>query len=395
MGYDFDQYIERRGTNCLKYDFAVERGLPKDVLPLWVADMDFKSPKCITEALVRAAEHGIFGYSEVKDSYYEALTAWFRKRFDAELQPRSFVKTPGIVFAIAQAIRAFSKEGEGVLINPPVYYPFFEVIRDNHRRIVESPLALKDGHYEIDFEDLERKLAEPDVKIYLLCSPHNPVGRVWTEEERRGIGSLCEKYDVILVSDEIHCDLIRPGYKHTPIIKACPEQTERIIMMTAPSKTFNTPGLQNSNIYIPHRPLRVKFREELNRTGYSQQNLMSLVASEAAYRVGEEWLTECLEYLEHNLSIVRDYLKEHVPGARLIEPEGTYFAWIDFSAYHLSDKDLDHKIIYEAGLWLDGGTVFGEETGSGFQRLVYATPEKILREALERLGKAFEGAEYH
>lgn len=390
MSFDFDRLIERRGTNSLKYDFAVERGLPKDVLPLWVADMDFQSPPAVTEALIKAAKHGIFGYSEVKDSYYEALTAWFRKRFDTELEPRAFVKTPGVVFAIAQAVRAFSEEGDGVLIQPPVYYPFYEVIRDNHRTLVENPLVLKDGHYEIDFEDLEQKLSDKQVKIFLFCSPHNPVGRVWTEEELKKIGLLCEKHDVILISDEIHCDLIRPGYKHIPIVKACPEQTDRIVMMTAPSKTFNTPGLQNSNIYLPYRPLRVKFRNEVASTGYSQQNLMSLVASEAAYRGGEEWLTEVLSYLEHNYQILKEYVEKHLPKAKLIEPEGTYFAWIDFSGYGLTDEELEHKIIYEAGLWLDAGTVFGKEAGSGFERLVYATPEKILREALERLGRAFE-----
>ena len=268
--YNFDREIDRKNTNSLKYDFAVERGRDADVLPLWVADMDFQAPKPVLDALQNAVSHGIFGYSEVKGEYFDALYRWFDSRFDWQPKSEWLVKTPGVVFALAMAVRALTKEGDSVLIQPPVYYPFFEVIRDNNRKIVESPLLLADGHYEIDFDDLEEKIASQNVKLFLLCSPHNPVGRVWTKEELQKLGELCDRYHVFVVADEIHCDFAFPEHPHTIFAKACPQLEENMILCTAPSKTFNLAGLQVSNIWVPGKEFRDRFKAEINAAGYSQ-----------------------------------------------------------------------------------------------------------------------------
>ena len=289
--YNFDREIERKKTNSLKYDFAVERGRDVDVLPLWVADMDFQAPKPVLDALQNAVSHGIFGYSEVKGEYFNALYRWFDSRFDWQPKSEWLVKTPGVVFALAMAVRALTKEGDSVLIQPPVYYPFFEGIRDNNRKIVESPLLLADGHYEIDFDDLEEKIASQNVKLFLLCSPHNPVGRVWTKEELQKLGELCDRYHVFVVSDEIHCDFAFPEHPHTIFAKACPQLEEKMILCTAPSKTFNLAGLQVSNIWVPGKEVRDRFKAEINAAGYSQLNALGLIACQAAYENGGEWLT--------------------------------------------------------------------------------------------------------
>ena len=249
--YDFDTVIDRKNTNSLKYDFAVERGKPADVLPLWVADMDFPAPKPVLEALHRSVEHGIFGYSDVKSEYYDAVSAWFSQRFGWQTQPQWLVKTPGVVFALAMAVRALTEPGDVVLIQPPVYYPFFSVIRDNDRTVAENTLLYQDGRYSIDFEDFERKIVEQKVKLFLLCSPHNPVGRVWTLEELQQIGAICRKHNVYVVSDEIHCDFAFAEHPHHMFLAANPELAEQTIICTAPSKTFNLAGLQVSNIWIP------------------------------------------------------------------------------------------------------------------------------------------------
>lgn len=381
---DFDKVIERRGTDSLKYDFAVRRGRPADVLPLWVADMDFEGPECVISELTNAVKDGIFGYSDSRDDYFEVLRAWFLRRHSWEVKENWLVKTPGVVFALAAAVRGLTNPGDRVLIQTPVYYPFFEVIRDNGRKTVESGLKLISGRYEIDFGDFEQKIRDNNVRLFILCNPHNPVGRVWTEEELAGIWSVCKRYGVYVVSDEIHCDLTRKGYKHTTFLKANPDAADRTVICTAPSKTFNLAGLQVSNIFIPDPGIKGIFRKEIDKTGYSQLNMLGLKACKAAYRGGEKWLEECLDYLEGNLDYIRARLKKDFPKVSLIEPEGTYFAWMDFSGFLLTDAQLDRKITEEAKLWLDAGHIFGRE-GSGFQRLVYACPRSTLREAFDRL----------
>lgn len=382
--YDFDQVVDRRGTNSLKWDFALERGRPEGVLPLWVADMDFPAPPCVLSAIHRAADHGIFGYSEVKSSYYQAAADWFDSRFSWHPQEEWLVKTPGVVFAIAMAVRALTERGDGVLIQPPVYYPFYEVIRDNERRIVENPLVLINGHYEINFADFENVIVSEKVKLFLLCSPHNPVGRVWTAEELERMGAICQKHGVYVVSDEIHCDLVLPEYRHTVFLNAAPALYERTVLCTAASKTFNLAGLQASNIWVPGKEARARFKKEIAASGYSQLNAIGLLSSEAAYRSGGEWLDQCKKYLWENLHFFRDYLHQYLPKLRLIEPEGTYFAWVDFSALGLSDEAVNDLVIHKANLWLDNGAIFGRNCGQ-FQRFVLAASRKTLARALQQL----------
>lgn len=388
--YDFDQIIDRRNTNSLKYDFAVERGLPADVLPLWVADMDFRAPEPVLDALRKTVDHGIFGYSDVKDGYYDAVSQWFLTRFGWQTRPEWLVKTPGVVFALAMAVRSLTQPGDSVLIQPPVYYPFFNVIRSNDRKVVESRLVYKDGAYAIDFADFERKAAEEHVKLFILCSPHNPIGRVWTVEELRRLGDICRKHGIYVVSDEIHCDFTLPGHPHHVFLDAVPELMERAIVCTAPSKTFNLAGLQASNIWIPGEEIRKRFVREMSRCGYSGLNRMGLIACQAAYEGGGDWLDGCRTYLRDNLDFLRAFLAERIPQVRLVEPEGTYFAWLDCSGLGLSQEALDEFIIRRAKLWLDAGHIFGGNGGQ-FQRVVLACPRATLRQALEQLAQAVSG----
>ena len=389
--YHFDRQIDRRNTNSLKHDFAVERGLPADVIPLWVADMDFTVPDGVLSALHKAVDHGVFGYSEVKEGYFKALHGWFKERFDWAVEPRWLVKTPGVVYALAVAVQTFTRPGDGVLVQPPVYYPFFSVVRDNDRRLVESPLVYEEGRYTVDFEDFERKVVEEGVKLFLLCSPHNPVGRVWTAEELRRIGEICHRHGVFVVSDEIHCDFAFPEHAHTPFAAACPEMAERAIVCTAPSKTFNLAGLQVSNLWIPGGESRKAFLDGMDRSGYSQLNSLGLVACQAAYEGGSDWLDQCKAYMRGNLDFVREFLKEHLPEIKLVEPEGCYFAWLDCSGLGLGKKALNDLIIHRAKLWLDGGHIFGGEAEE-FQRVVLASPRAVIRQAMEQLERAVHSA---
>ncbi|MDD6810472.1 MAG: pyridoxal phosphate-dependent aminotransferase [Lachnospiraceae bacterium] len=387
MPYNFDEIIDRKNSDCLKYDFTVERGKPEDVLPLWVADMDFRTAPCITERMKKDVELGIFGYTNHKDRYFQAVANWYQAYFDWTVQKDWLLKTPGVVFAIAMAIQALTKEGEGVLIQQPVYYPFAAVIRDNNRKLVNSPLVLKDGRYEMDFEDLEIKIKNENVKLFLLCSPHNPVGRVWTKEELVRVGELCLKYDVKIVSDEIHSDFVYPGYKHS-IFSTVDERFKDIsIICTAPSKTFNLAGLQVSNIFIPNPVIRKAFQKRLNAVGYCEPNMLGMHACQAAYEGGREWLEELKVYLKENLDFARDFLEKRIPQIKLIEPEGTYLIWLDCRALGLSEAELENLIVQKAKLWLDAGKMFGA-TGAGFERINLTCPRSVLQEALERLEKA-------
>ncbi len=387
MKYDFDEQIERRGSDCLKYDFAVERGMPEDILPLWVADMDFRTAPCITERIQKDAAFGIFGYTDSKDDYFQTLSKWYETYFNWKVEKDWLVKTPGIVFAIATAVSAFTKEGDSVLIQQPVYYPFSSVIRNNNRKLVNNELVLKEGRYEMDLEDFEKKIVQEKVKLFILCSPHNPVGRVWTEEELRRIGEICLKYDVKIVSDEIHSDFVYPGIVHHVLMTVDERFQDICIVCTAPSKTFNLAGLQVSNVWIPNPELRRIFEQKISAVGYSEVNMLGLHACQAAYEGGREWLEQLKEYLKGNLDFVRNYLKENIPQIKLIEPEGTYLVWLDCRELGLSEKELEQFIAQKAKLWLDDGIIFGK-AGEGFERVNIACPRATLKEALERLKKA-------
>ena len=386
---DFDTVVDRRNTYSLKYDFAEKRGKPKDVLPLWVADMDFKVSSYIIEALDTINNHGIYGYSEGKEEYFDALSSWLNRHYDWDVSEEWLIKTPGVVFALAMAVQAFTEEGDAVLIQQPVYYPFSEVIEDNDRRIVRNDLVQgPDGRYHIDFEDFEKKIVEENVKLFLLCNPHNPVGRVWTGEELTRLGDICLKHKVIVVSDEIHSAFVFKG-KHTVFTGIKEEYKEIGIVCTSPSKTFNIAGLQTSNIFIANEELRKKFRRRVNAAGYSQLNLAGLAACEAAYRHGDEWLDAVLKYIKENADYTKAFLQEKLPKVRMTELEGTYLVWLDFREYGLHGGELDKLIINKAGLWLDSGSMFGK-VGDGFQRINIACPRKVLAEALQKLASALE-----
>ncbi len=382
---NFDEIIDRRNTNSLKYDFAVRRGKPEDILPLWVADMDFRVSQKILDAIQERVEHGIFGYSEVQEGYFEALQQWMKEKHGWNIDRRWLVKTPGVVFALAMAVQAFTKPGDSVLIQKPVYYPFGEVIADNHRKLVDNTLILgSDGAYHMDLEDFEQKIIDNKVKLFLLCNPHNPVGRVWTVEELKSLGEICIRQDVIVISDEIHMDFVFQGYRHQVFADICEEFRSRTITCTSPSKTFNLAGLQVSNIIISDPKLRQQFRKQIDAAGYSQLNTLGLTACEAAYRYGAPWQEELMKYLTDNLGFVRRFLKENLPQIKLIEPEGTYLIWLDFRGLGMTEEERENLIVRKAGLWLDSGIMFGP-SGEGFERINIACPRAILEKALEKL----------
>ncbi|MDR2612094.1 MAG: pyridoxal phosphate-dependent aminotransferase [Deltaproteobacteria bacterium] len=390
MNYDFDEIIDRRGTSSIKWDFARERGLPEDVLPLWVADMDFRTPPEVVGALRRAAEHGIFGYSESREEYFAPLRDWFSRRLGWAPEREWLRKTPGVVYAINAAVRAFTRRGEAVIIQSPVYYPFFSAVRSNGRLLVDSPLVYAGGAYSIDFADFERKVKEFRPRLFLLCSPHNPVGRVWRAEELARLGGICQKYGTLVLSDEIHCDFTWGGSAHRVYGADDPELAEQAIIATAPSKTFNLAGLMISNVFIRNRTLRQEFAREVERTGVSQLGVMGLVAGRAAYEHGEPWLEALKAYLERSLAFTRGFVAERLPGVRLVEPEGTYLLWLDFRGLGLTHEEACRIIVHRARLWLDEGLIFGE-AGRHFQRINMACPLATLATALERLREAFTG----
>ena len=393
--YNFDKIINRKGTNCLKYDYAVERGKPADVLPLWVADMDFTVSEEITKSLHAAVDHGIYGYTQPKDAYYNAITNWMEKNHNWKTKREWIMKTPGVVFALGAAVKAFTKPGDAVLIQNPVYYPFTNIIRDNDRRVIDNTLVYEKrvtegkSQYSIDYEDFERKIVQENIKLFILCNPHNPVGRVWNREELQYLGEICLRHHVIVVSDEIHNDFVYPGFEHTVFANVDPRFAEFTVTCTAPSKTFNLAGLQISNIFISNETLREAFQKEIDKTGYDEPNALGAVACEAAYRGGQEWLDQLRAYLLENLNFLRTYLQEKIPQIHLVEPEGTYLVWLDCSELGISGKELDQFIVEKAGLWLDGGAMFGP-SGSDFQRVNIARPRATLELALDKLKAAVD-----
>lgn len=387
MPVDFDTVPNRRGTNCFKYDFAREMGMPEDVLPLWVADMDFPTAPVVLERLHALAEHGIFGYTGVKDAYFSAVHNWYAQRFGWETQRSWLVTTPGVVFAIAIAIRAFTQKGDAILIQQPVYYPFADKVTENDRQLVVNPLILKNGRYEMDFADMERKIVDNHVKMLLLCSPHNPVGRVWTKEELLRVGEICQKHGVLVVSDEIHADFTYAGHTHRVFASVKSEFADFTITCTAPSKTFNLAGLQNSNIFIPNRQLRHAYKKELSACGCGGTNCMGMAACQAAYEAGADWLEQLKQYLAGNLAYVRQFLREKLPDIALIEPEGTYLVWLDLRKLGLTEQQQRQLIVQDAKLWLDTGTLFGQG-GEGFERINIACPRATIEQAMQRLERA-------
>lgn len=381
---NFDDIINRRNTDCLKYDFAAKNGKPEDILPMWVADMDFRTSSLVIDAIQERVAHGIFGYTESGDRYFEAVQNWMMNHHGMKVERNWLVKTPGVVFALATAVRAFTEKGDSVLVQQPVYYPFTSLIVNNGRNLVSSDLVLKDGKYQIDFEDFEKKIVDNNVKLFLFCSPHNPVGRVWTEAELKKIAQICLKHKVLVFSDEIHGDFTFEGHKHVPLLNVNDEIKNICITATSPAKTFNLAGLQVSNIFIPKRELRRAFKDEISFAGAGLISATGITACEAAYAYGEEWYRGLKDYLQENLNFVREFVENELPGVELIEPEGTYLIWLDFRKLGLSEDELEDLMVNKAKLWLDRGAMFGK-AGEGFERINIATSRSVLKEALNRL----------
>jgi cystathionine beta-lyase len=383
MKYDFDRVIERRNTYSIKYDPA-SRGKPDDVLPLWVADMDFAAPPCVINALASHAQHGIFGYSEPDAPYFSVIRNWFEKRFNWSPEREWLTITPGVVTALYIAVRALTEPGDGIVIQQPVYYPFESSIRQTGRKLLVNELGFNDGRYTIDFDDFEEKIKE--AKLFVMCNPHNPAGRVWTSEELVRMGEICLRYNVTVIADEIHQDFIFPGHKHLVFAALDPRFANITVTCTSPSKTFNLAGLSHANIFISNETLRGKFKQEYARCGLSQPGVMGLVACKAAYQDGEDWLEQLLVYLSGNMSLIKEFLQAHIPQIKLVEPEGTYLAWLDCSGLGLSAQELETVIMNKCKLWLSNGRSFGRG-GEGFQRMNAACPRSVLSEALQRLKK--------
>ena len=393
---DFDTVIDRRYTKSIKYDFFVECGLVRPgedssgILPLWIADMDFKTSLFVQDALIRSAEHGVFGYSETQEDYFRILQDFYRRRHNYEIEnPRWVLKTPGVMFAIAMTIKAFTNVGDAVLIQQPVYMHFADVIEGNNRKVVSNDLVYgEDGRYHIDFEDFEKKIIENNIKLFLLCSPHNPVCRVWTREELLRSGEICLKHNVLVVSDEIHSDFIFKG-THTVFGSLSEEFADNSIIVTAPTKTFNLAGVQISHTFVKNPKIRRALRNQINATGYGQVSIQGIVSAEAAYSKGDVWLDALLKYIKGNIDYTETFVRENLKGVKLVPMEATYLAWLDFNGTGLSPKEIDDLVLHKARLWLNSGTKFGK-TGAGFQRLNLACPRSTLAEALNRLKVALD-----
>jgi cystathionine beta-lyase len=389
MTYNFDNIVDRKNTNCIKYDFATEFGKSSDAIPMWIADMDFAVPVEIIEALQECLDHGIFGYTDSGPSYFRVIYNWMLEKHDWRVTEDWLVKCPGVVFALCIAVQAFSEPGESVMIQQPVYHPFRQLIRDNRRKVVDNPLILDDkGRYHMDLEDFEKKAVENQVKILILCNPHNPVGRVWTREELQALGEVCIRHDIIVLSDEIHQDFVFKG-KHQVFANINDAISERTITFTAPSKTFNLAGLQASNIFISNPKLKKIFCDKLDATGYGPLNTMGMIACEAAYAKGEAWLEQLVDYLQGNVAFINEFLTAKIPEVKLIESEGTFVAWLDLRELNLTEEEQYDLINNKAKLWLDPGTKFGPQ-GAGFERMNIGCPRPILKRAMEQLEKAVQ-----
>lgn len=388
MNYDFDTVVNRKNTNAIKYDLAKKRGKPEDAVSLWVADMDFPTAPCIQKAVAEKAAHGIWGYSRPDNRYYDALKKWYKERHNFEVQNEWVVNTPGVCFALATAVKAFTKEDESVLIQKPVYYPFFNIINSLQRKVVNSSLILKNNHYEIDFDDFERKIVQENVKMFILCSPHNPGGRVWTKQELQKISEICLAHNVLVVSDEIHSDITFGSNVHTVYGSLSEQALKNSIICTAPSKSFNLAGLQFSNIFIADEKLRKAFSEELDKTGYDEPSVFGIVAATAAYSEGADWFDSVKSYIWENILFAKKYIEENAPQIKVLVPEGTYLLWLDFSKTGLSDSEINDRVLNKAKVWLDSGSMFGKE-GEKFQRINCATPRIILEDALKRICSQF------
>lgn len=384
---NFSEKINRLNTGSIKWEMTKEIYGTDDVLPMWIADMDFLPPKELIDAAQKRVEHGIFGYTFVQPCVHEAISKWLASRHGWTINHEWLAYASGVVPAIAAAIQAYTEPGDKVLVQPPVYNPFFEMIEANGRLVETSPLLLTNGRYEIDFADFEEALKK-GCKLFLLCNPHNPGGRVWTRDELKRLAELCLKYDCLILSDEIHSDIIFKGRRHVPIATLGEEIADRAVTFIAPSKTFNLGGIQAAAAIIPNEKLRERFKDAQKAQGFKTLNTFAAVTTEAAYLHGADWLEALLEYIEGNVAFARDFLKKDLPAIKLIEPDGTFLLWLDLRELRLSDEEIQRKLLEKGKLALEPGTKY-RQGGEGFVRMNIACPREILEDGLARLKKAF------
>ena len=383
MKYNFDKVVNRFNTESIKWDIIEEKYGHKDVIPMWVADMDFEVAKPISEAIKKRASHEIYGYTLKGDSYYEAVINWMDKHHNWHIKKEWINYTPGVVPALNYIIRTYANSGDEIIIQTPVYHPFYSSVKNNGCIIVENPLIYENGSCKMDYEDLKKKITHR-TKILVLCNPHNPVGRVWSKDELIKLGQICIENNILVVSDEIHFDLIYKGNEHTVFASISEEFAQNSVICTAPSKTFNSAGLQVSNIIIPNKKLRNLYNITLENNAGNEINSFAAVALEAAYNEGEEWLQQLLLYLGENLNFLMQYFEERIPKIKVIKPEGTYLVWIDCLALNMSPSELEEFFVKKVKVGFNDGILFGAE-GARFQRINIACSRSVLKEALERI----------
>lgn len=386
--YNFDKIIERKGTNSIKYDR--ENIEDSQLIPMWVADMDFETLPEVKDALIKRAEHGVFGYAAVTDEYYQSVMNWLKDRHDFLVEKDWIITTPGVVTALKLAVRAYTQENDNILILKPVYYPFDASIELNNRNVIECPMVFKNNRYSCDFDLFEKCIIDNDVKLFILCNPHNPIGKVWSQDDLYKMGMICKKHNVIIVSDEIHMDFVYEGYKHYPMYNIDESFKDFTIICTAPSKTFNLAALQTSNIIIASEKLRQMFIDEKSKSGVNDPNIFGMEACKAAYTYGSKWVDELIDYLAGNIQYMKDFFEQYLPDIKVIEPEGLYLVWVDFRSLNMNHEELEEFMLKKAHLWLDEGYIFGTG-GSGFERFNVATPRIVLQKALEQLRDAVYG----
>jgi cystathionine beta-lyase len=389
MKYDFTTVVDRSNMGSAKWEQM--RGwnpeVSPGVVPFSVADMELRNPPEITEGLKNYLDQAILGYTIPTKSYLDAVCCWIEKRHDWAISQEWIIGMPGVVNAFFLAVKALTDEGDGIIIQTPVYYPFYAAAKRNKRTLVTNPLLFTGSGYVIDYDDLEQKARHPRNKVLLFCSPHNPVGRVWTPEELARVGEICLRNQVLIISDEVHFDLIMPGHKHTVFANMAEELANNMIVCTAPSKTFNLAGLQTSNIIIPNPEIRRKYVEELNLTGSGMLNILGYKACEIAYTECEEWLEQLIKLIYHNHLELKKFMAANLPMIKVFDLEGTYLQWMDFRGLGLDKDELEKFMHFEAQVFFDEGYVFGPE-GAGFERMNLACPTKVMMEALERLAVA-------
>ena len=388
MRYDFDELIDRKSTDSVKWNGLKDLYGRDDVIPMWVADMDFKSPPQIIKALKERADHGIFGYPMIDENYFDSFITWIEKKHGWKINKEWIVPTDGVVDALKISILSYSKPGDNVVIQSPVYYPFYNITKSNGRMILKNPLKLSKNGYEMDFEDLNNKLSIDRTKLLILCNPHNPVGRVWKKEELERLSEVCLKKDIIILSDEIHSDLVYSPHKHTPIASLSQDIQKKVLAFYAPSKTFNLPGLHASFVVIPDDKLRNEYKNMIKSVSTDSLNIFGMVGAKAAYENGEDWLNELLKYLKDNIEFVLKFFSENMPDLKIVEPEGTYLMWLDFRKYG-DENTVKDILINKAKVGLEEGSIFGEE-GEGFFRMNVACPKGLLKKACESIYKAFK-----